>query len=205
MATETFGQWIQRKQKELGLTTNECAERSGMKAPVWSNWANDRTRRKDGKPTEPRKDTIEAIARGLGLPFAEVAEAAGYTGASRSEDNDQTDREAMRAIGQRMKEQRELLKLTQAQVADRCDPPMPRDTYAQYELGLNHVSAARLARIAKALECSVAYLMGEAEAPNAPIPASRIEETISRLLDEKLSLFGEGRRGSRPEKIELAT
>ena len=39
---------------------------------VWSNWENDRSRRADGRPAEPRMSTVERIAEGLNVPVDEV-------------------------------------------------------------------------------------------------------------------------------------
>lgn len=75
----TFGQWIKQKRREKCLEARECAERAGMKPQVWSAWENDRTRRSDGEPTQPRIETAHKIALGLDVPVAIVLQAAGLT------------------------------------------------------------------------------------------------------------------------------
>lgn len=74
--TETFGQWLRETRLSKKLSVTECAHKAGWSLPTWSNWENDRSRRKDNKPTEPRSDTARAIARALDVPVEDVLEAA---------------------------------------------------------------------------------------------------------------------------------
>lgn len=76
---ETFGEWIREEREKRRFTARECAYRAGMKEPVWSNLENDRSRRNDGEPSQPRPDTLRKIARGLEVDEWRVFEAAGYT------------------------------------------------------------------------------------------------------------------------------
>ena len=80
--TLTFGQWIRETRLSRKLTAAECADRAGMKAPVWSNWENDRSRSRNGKPSQPRAETLEAIAKALDVTLEE-AMAAAYGGQKR--------------------------------------------------------------------------------------------------------------------------
>ena len=76
--TLTFGQWIRKTRSNKKMSAAECAERANMKPPVWSNWENDRSRRKDGKPAIPEPETMERIAYALDEPLTKVMEAARY-------------------------------------------------------------------------------------------------------------------------------
>lgn len=74
----TFGEWIRDQRGQRKAV--DCAERAwpgktGAKQ-MWSDLENDRTRRKEGLPTRPNLETLEAIARGLEIPVARVIEAA---------------------------------------------------------------------------------------------------------------------------------
>jgi len=79
MPTLTFGEWIRAHMREKRLTGLVCSHRSGLTTSVWSRWARDQVRRKDGMPSQPRKETVEAIARALEVPYREALVAAGYT------------------------------------------------------------------------------------------------------------------------------
>src|SRR5688500_16535952 len=73
----TLGQWM--RQRRGTMKSADCAKRAGMKPQAWSDWENDRTRRKDGTPVEPRRNTIERIAKGLNVPIEEVLFAPGLS------------------------------------------------------------------------------------------------------------------------------
>jgi transcriptional regulator with XRE-family HTH domain len=62
-------------------------------------------------------------------------------------------------IGERMRARREYLGLTQAQVGRAIGKD--RSSYAQYESGINTISAETLREIAQVLKTSAAYLFGE--------------------------------------------
>jgi transcriptional regulator with XRE-family HTH domain len=71
-------------------------------------------------------------------------------------------------LGKRMRRRRRLLGLTQQQLADACGVRFQQ--IQKYECGANRVSAARLWRIAGALEVQMNYFFeGLAEAPPAPV------------------------------------
>lgn len=72
----TFGAWMRQIRTGKRLSATECAVRAGMELPVWSNWENDRSRRKDGRPSQPRQRTIESIARALDVSVADAMFAA---------------------------------------------------------------------------------------------------------------------------------
>ena len=70
-------------------------------------------------------------------------------------------------LGKRMRRRRRLLGLTQQQLADACGVRFQQ--IQKYECGANRVSAARLWRIAGALEVPMNYFFeGLSEAPPAP-------------------------------------
>jgi hypothetical protein len=75
----SLGALIQFRQAELNNKTNrQCALEAGMAESEWSNWKHDRSRKKGGCPTEPRRLTLEKIARGQELDFDTVAKIAGF-------------------------------------------------------------------------------------------------------------------------------
>lgn len=74
-----FGEWIRQKRIDLRLNANECASRANMSPTQWSRWETGEVRRKSGEPSQPRKETMEAIANALEVDMSEVMEAAGLT------------------------------------------------------------------------------------------------------------------------------
>lgn len=70
-----FGAWIRQTRKQKGFSAAQCAERAGMVPSVWSRYETGESRRRDGAPSEPRRETLEQIAKGLNVPFADVLEA----------------------------------------------------------------------------------------------------------------------------------
>ncbi len=103
-------------------------------------------------------------------------------------------------LGKRMRRRRRLLGLTQQQLADCCGVRFQQ--IQKYECGANRISAARLWRIAGALEVPMTYFFeGLEAAPPAPepkAPASR---------DESLDLIQTFRQlGERPRRrlLDLA-
>src|SRR5690349_6284735 len=94
-------------------------------------------------------------------------------GRSRAQDTD-------RYVGQRMRERRVMLGLTQQQMAELIGV-----TYQQahkYETGANRVSAGRLYRIAQALAVEVDYFFGgmEAQASLQPVVQQRLLLELAR-------------------------
>ncbi|HEY3797591.1 MAG TPA: helix-turn-helix transcriptional regulator [Caulobacteraceae bacterium] len=82
-------------------------------------------------------------------------------------------------IGKRMRRRRRLLGLTQQQLADACGVRFQQ--IQKYECGANRVSAARLWRIAGALETPVSYFY-EGLAASAPAQATvKLEPTMNVL------------------------
>jgi transcriptional regulator with XRE-family HTH domain len=70
-------------------------------------------------------------------------------------------------LGRRMRRRRRLMGLTQQQLAESCGVRFQQ--IQKYECGANRVSAARLWRIASALEVPVGYFFeGLSDAPAAP-------------------------------------
>ena len=106
-------------------------------------------------------------------------------------------------LGKRMRRRRRLLGLTQQQLAEACGVRFQQ--IQKYECGANRVSAARLWRLARALEVPVGYFFeGLDDAMDAPI-ARTSDESVDlirtyyqlgerprrRLLDMAKSLNGE--------------
>lgn len=74
----TFGEWIREKRglrKAVDCAARAWPGKSGAKQ-MWSDLENDRTRRKEGLPTRPNIETLEAIAHGLEIPVEDVIQAA---------------------------------------------------------------------------------------------------------------------------------
>lgn len=76
LATLTFGQWLQEQRGNR--KANSLAEEAGLTAQMWSDLENDRSRRKDGSPTQPTIETCRKIANVLGQPIEVVMRYAGY-------------------------------------------------------------------------------------------------------------------------------
>ncbi len=114
------------------------------------------------------------------------------------------------AVGARIRMRRQLLKLSQGALAEALGVTFQQ--VQKYERGTNRVSASMLVRIARRLECSVAFLIGEDGgaasdeiAPRLALPGaldlldafSKIEssQTRRRLLDLMTTLAGAESRG----------
>jgi transcriptional regulator with XRE-family HTH domain len=100
-------------------------------------------------------------------------------------------------LGKRMRRRRRLLGLTQQQLADSCGVRFQQ--IQKYECGANRVSAARLWRIAGALEVPVSYFFeGLAGAPSVlagpahdepaepALPYRPLAETPRRRLSDRI-------------------
>lgn len=82
-------------------------------------------------------------------------------------------------LGRRLRRRRRLLGLTQQQLAVQVGIRFQQ--IQKYECGANRISAARLWRLAEALETSVAYFYdGLAEALDEATPAAASREVFSR-------------------------
>lgn len=75
----TLGQAIKQRRAELQKTASECAALAHMTPSEWSRWESGQSRRKDGQPSEPRRETIEAISYALECSAVELMAAAGMT------------------------------------------------------------------------------------------------------------------------------
>ena len=98
-------------------------------------------------------------------------------------------------LGKRMRRRRRLLGLTQQRLADACGVRFQQ--IQKYECGANRISAARLWRVAQALEVSVEYFFEGLNGSDAAGAAERAaEREVARAyppLTEK----------TRPRLIEL--
>ncbi len=65
----TFGEWVRRRREEAGLSINQLAKRSGLSEKY--------IRLLERGERHPKVETLRKLARGLGVPFEEVASAAG--------------------------------------------------------------------------------------------------------------------------------
>lgn len=73
-----FSEWIFKTRINSGMKAAECAQRAGMSPTMWSRWESGESRSKTGKPAQPRRETLEAIALGLNVSLEDVTEAAGF-------------------------------------------------------------------------------------------------------------------------------
>jgi hypothetical protein len=95
MAAMTFGQWVKEQRLAKGWGPTQCARRAGWNHHgQWVRIESDAPMRKDGTHAQPRRESCEKIALGLGLPAAEVLRRAGYSagesGVSYFQEDDQT-------------------------------------------------------------------------------------------------------------------
>ena len=68
-----FADWIATRRKALRLSQSECAERAGVSTPVWCEYENVE------KQAQPRRSTVEKIARALEVSLDEALIEAGYS------------------------------------------------------------------------------------------------------------------------------
>lgn len=66
-----FGEYLRKIRKEKGLSLREAAKRSGISHPYLSQL-------ETGKNTQPTKEIINKIAKGLGTPNGNLLMLAGY-------------------------------------------------------------------------------------------------------------------------------
>lgn len=84
-------------------------------------------------------------------------------------------------IGTRMKERREALGLTLAELGERLK--LEPQAVHRYEKGLNDPRSELVARIAVELEVTADWLLGLVDEPNARITEKDLTETERRLID----------------------
>lgn len=95
-------------------------------------------------------------------------------------------------LGRRLRRRRRLLGLTQQQLAIACGVRFQQ--IQKYECGANRISAARLWRIAEALDVEIGYFYeGLADPSRAPTPAPRPAEDAADLV-RTYEQLGERRR-----------
>ncbi|MBA3768386.1 MAG: helix-turn-helix domain-containing protein [Acidobacteria bacterium] len=82
----TLGQYMKQRRAQLGKSAAECARDAGMISSEWWRWESSQSRRKDGKPSEPRQETVEAIARALDTTIAEIYEQTNFAGVEKLSD-----------------------------------------------------------------------------------------------------------------------
>lgn len=86
-------------------------------------------------------------------------------------------------IGKRIKEKREELGLTQMQLAQRLGYTS-KAAVCKVERGDDNITADRVSKFAKALNCSESYLMGWDDGIKAPTDEEKLLEAY-RNLDEE--------------------
>lgn len=69
----SFAQWIISRRKSLRLSQSECAELAGVSTPVWCEYENTE------KDRQPRRSTVEKIARALDVDIDVAMKEAGYS------------------------------------------------------------------------------------------------------------------------------
>ena len=101
------------------------------------------------------------------------------------------------SVGDRIRQQRKELGLTQGQLAELLD--VERVTISRYESGVYEPASKYISSLAQALDCSTDFLLGNADAPNpqkeSPQPETggdigvSIESIKERLLNEEGIMF----------------
>lgn len=105
----------------------------------------------------------------------------------------------MASIGQRIKDRREELKMTQEDLGKRCGTT--KQTIFKYEAGIvTNIPMDRLCAIAEALYISPAALMGWEE------PKPNLDEVLQRAFDSRpdLRLLFSAAKDASPEDIQTA-
>jgi transcriptional regulator with XRE-family HTH domain len=95
-------------------------------------------------------------------------------------------------LGKRLRRRRRLLGLTQQQLANACGVRFQQ--IQKYECGANRISAARLWRIAEALDVEVGYFYEGLAGPAASVPATRLPTDDATDLARTYQQLGERRR-----------
>lgn len=75
---ETFGAWLRRRRKAMGLTVQQAADRCGVTKSYVSALELDRSNGPRQEYAPPSKKTVDRIADGLGIDKREARIAAGY-------------------------------------------------------------------------------------------------------------------------------
>ncbi|MDO1560099.1 helix-turn-helix domain-containing protein [Brevundimonas sp. 2R-24] len=90
------------------------------------------------------------------------------------------------AVGVRIRMRRTTMGLTQTQLGRALDLSMQQ--IQKYERGATRVSGRTLLRIAKELDCTVAWLVGEEETQDTPLMAQLMLPGADRLLEAYAAL-----------------
>lgn len=75
---ETFGKWLEAHRKHAGLTQKELSIRAGCTRAYISLLERGIVESKTGRPIQPGRDIVDALARALGVPIPVARRAAGY-------------------------------------------------------------------------------------------------------------------------------
>lgn len=102
----------------------------------------------------------------------------------------------MNKLGQRIKERREELGLSQEALAKKLNYTS-RSTIAKIEADINDISQSKIIEFAKALNCSPAYLMGWDDNPTKvtddedPVIIRRLKKGTDKMDDDTKQKFME--------------
>jgi transcriptional regulator with XRE-family HTH domain len=107
-----FGAWVKEQRGERGLA--EVARRAGMTSQQWQ--------RLEKHSRHPQRETVEKVARGLGLPSEVVLSAAGY--------GVEGDERALR-LGRRLDR---VLQMLSPEVRDRVEEALVEDAEKYVDL-----------------------------------------------------------------------
>lgn len=77
-AMNTFGKWLEDQRKRARLTQEELGRRVGCTRAYISSLERGVTESKSGRPIQPSKEIVDAIARGLGVPQSLARQYADY-------------------------------------------------------------------------------------------------------------------------------
>lgn len=73
-----LGQWLTDKRRRAGLTQEELAQRVPCTRSYISSLERNVVEAKSGRPIQPSREFVQALARALGIPINEAFTAAGY-------------------------------------------------------------------------------------------------------------------------------
>lgn len=90
-----------------------------------------------------------------------------------------TEAQAMFRVGLKVKERREYLRLSQRELAERMN--VSAGAISQYETGRYSLDVASLTRIARALNCSVAFLFEDVGTQELPDPRPEVLKRLEVL------------------------
>lgn len=85
------------------------------------------------------------------------------------------------ALGARLRLRRVELKISQGALGEALD--LTFQQIQKYETGANRISASKLVKAARALHCTVGFLLGESETDDAFPPAKHLPPDALQLIE----------------------